>query len=98
MAERPPNQPNERGRWHPPPSPDKADKEVDRLSALAVTTRMRLGQQQPQVRTDPPDRKDGRCVQCRGERPEIAVKNQDPFCSTACARDWHDLTDLAPEG
>jgi hypothetical protein len=92
MVERPPNQRNQRGRWHPPPSSDKAEKEVDRLTTLAEMTRMRLGQQQQQqqLRTDPPDRKDGRCVQCRGERPEIAVKNGDPFCSTACARDWHD--------
>jgi len=86
MAETSPHQPSGRGQQHPPPS---LDKETDRLTTLAEQTRLRLGQQ-PQIGIDPSRRKDGRCAQCRGERPEVAVKNQDPFCSTTCARDWHD--------
>lgn len=42
------------------------------------------------LRADPPERRDGRCVNCRGSRPEVAAKNGDPFCSTLCARAWHD--------
>jgi hypothetical protein len=42
------------------------------------------------IRADPSRRRDGRCSGCGGERPEVAVKNGDPFCSTGCARGWHD--------
>jgi hypothetical protein len=93
MANRYSLQSHGRGQWHPSPSPDK---EADRLTTLAESTRMRLGHQQPQIRSDPPDRDDGRCVNCRGERPEIAVRNHDPFCSTVCARGWHDQTADSP--
>jgi hypothetical protein len=48
-----------------------------------------LGNQRP-IRADPSGRRDGRCSCCGGERPEVAVKNGDPFCSTGCARRWHD--------
>jgi hypothetical protein len=41
------------------------------------------------IRADPSRRRDGRCSGCGGERPEVAVKNGDPFCSTSCARGWH---------
>lgn len=34
-------------------------------------------------------RRHGRCTCCGSERPEVAAKNGDPFCSTACARGWH---------
>jgi hypothetical protein len=90
MSKRPPNHPSDRGRWNPPPETG-----ADRLSSLAETARLRLGEH-PWIRADPPDRKDGRCAHCRGERPEVAVKNGDPFCSTACARGWHDqLEDIS---
>jgi hypothetical protein len=36
---------------------------------------------------DPPVRGDGSCV-CGRERPPVAVKHADPFCSTECARRW----------
>jgi hypothetical protein len=38
---------------------------------------------------DPPGG-DGRCTNCRSDRPEIAVKDGDPFCSNECARTRHD--------
>ena len=50
---------------------------------------MRLDKQPP-IRTDPPQRKDGRCTECGEDRPDVAVKNGDPFCSSVCARIWHD--------
>jgi hypothetical protein len=42
------------------------------------------------IRADPPPRRDGHCPCCGSERPDVAVKNGDPFCSTGCARGWHD--------
>ena len=48
-----------------------------------------LGHQRP-IRADPSPRRDGRCPCCGSERPDVAVKNGDPFCSTGCARGWHD--------
>jgi hypothetical protein len=56
---------------------------------------MRLNEQ-PALPADPPQRKDGRCVSCRGSRPEVAVKNGDPFCSTSCARAWHGQIEDSP--
>lgn len=40
---------------------------------------------------DPPTRRDGRCVVCRGERKPIALEHDDPFCSTTCARSYYRL-------
>lgn len=55
----------------------------------------RMRKQLP-VKADPPVRRDGRCRGCGGERPEGAFKHVDPFCSTACARGWHDETIASP--
>jgi hypothetical protein len=38
------------------------------------------------VKTDPPTREDGRCIQCEKRRPPIAVEFDDPFCSNVCCR------------
>jgi hypothetical protein len=44
----------------------------------------------PEIRKDDPEvRKDGKCQVCKGERPEVAVKNFDPFCSATCSRKYH---------
>lgn len=40
-------------------------------------------------RKDPPLRSDGGCAVCEKPRPEIAVKNLDPFCSAVCCRAYH---------
>lgn len=37
----------------------------------------------------PQVKRDGRCLQCDGERPPVAVTERDPFCSTACSKAWH---------
>lgn len=39
--------------------------------------------------------KQDRCFLCGRERPEAAVKEGDPFCSTPCARKYHG-TELEP--
>lgn len=39
---------------------------------------------------DPPVRTDGRCVVCRGERPDLAKRYLDPFCSNDCCRAYYD--------
>lgn len=39
---------------------------------------------------DPPVRYDGLCFVCKGVRPDPAVEHGDPFCSTGCARVFHD--------
>ncbi len=50
------------------------------------------------MKTDPPVRRDGLCVQCHGPRKvpkrhhkgiDPAVYALDPFCSSPCARFWH---------
>lgn len=41
------------------------------------------------LRANPPARRDGRCVCCGGERPEMALRGGDPFCSRRCAHEWH---------
>ena len=51
---------------------------------------------QPPIRPDPSRRRDGRCSSCGNERPEVAVKNGDPFCSTGCARGWHNQLASSP--
>lgn len=58
------------------------------------------------MKTDPRVRKNGRCAQCGGDRtPAKGLSGQtgtfaqifadavkaDPFCSTRCCREWHDL-------
>jgi hypothetical protein len=45
------------------------------------------------MKANPPVRPDGRCVCCGGERPEVALRSSDPFCSSKCARGWHDQLD-----
>jgi hypothetical protein len=82
--------PRDRGGWKPPP-----DTAIDRYGKLAEEARLRLGEG-PSLLADPPRRGDGCCVNCRRGRPEVAVKHGDPFCSTGCARTWHDQ--LAPVG
>jgi hypothetical protein len=74
------------------PAPKAA---TDRYRDLAETTRLRMGLQSP-LRADPRERKDGCCVNCRGSRPEVAIKSADPFCSTRCARTWHDQLTESP--
>jgi hypothetical protein len=32
-------------------------------------------------------------VWCGKERPEVALRNIDPFCSSTCARKWHNQLD-----
>jgi hypothetical protein len=83
------NQPG-RGRWNAPP-----DTSVNRLGNLAEETRLRLGGQ-GSFQSDPPLRRDGCCANCRSSRPEVAVKNGDPFCSTGCARTWHSQSAGSP--
>jgi len=48
------------------------------------------------ARPDPPIRADGRCAMwgksCstpHGERPPLAVREHDPFCSTQCCKRYH---------
>lgn len=53
-----------------------------------TTQRMREDAQRRPA-TDPPTRPDGRCLRCLGERPRGAVKHNDPFCSSTCARSWY---------
>jgi hypothetical protein len=44
------------------------------------------------MRADPPRRRDGRCP-CGKERPAAAITRGDPFCSSKCAREWHNQPD-----
>jgi hypothetical protein len=76
--------PRDRSWWNHPP-----ETAINRYGKLAEETRMRLGEH-ASLSVDPPQRRDGRCASCRDSRPEIAVRNGDPFCSTRCARFWHD--------
>jgi hypothetical protein len=76
--------PRDQGWWRTPP-----ETAIEHYGKLAEKARLRLGER-PSLLADPPQRGDGRCVNCRGSRPEIAVKNGDPFCSTGCACTWHD--------
>lgn len=39
-----------------------------------------------QPKTEPKVRKNGKCYVCRGERPPIAHRNLDPFCSSDCCK------------
>lgn len=57
-----------------PPSKAGASTDAQRRAALR------------RPRTDPPTRADGFCYVCRGTRPAIALKHDDPFCSGGCAR------------
>jgi len=41
-------------------------------------------------RPDPPVRKNGRCAVCNGQRPALAILQNDPFCSNTCCRVWHE--------
>jgi hypothetical protein len=42
---------------------------------------------------DPGVRKHGRCRVCGTPRPELAVANKDPFCSTSCCRQHYKVID-----
>jgi hypothetical protein len=81
---------SDRSWWRHPP-----ETAIDRYRNLAEKTRLRLGEP-PSLPADPPQRGDRRCVNCRGSRPELAVKNGDPFCSTGCARTWYDQLAASP--
>jgi hypothetical protein len=76
--------PRDRAWWRPPPGTA-----ISHYGKLAEEARFRLGERRS-LPADPPQRGDGRCVNCRRSRPSFAVKNGDPFCSTRCARTWHD--------
>jgi hypothetical protein len=51
------------------------------------------------VKTDPPTRQDGRCIQCEKRRPPTAVEFDDPFCSSDCCRAFYGcpLRDAKPK-
>jgi hypothetical protein len=76
--------PRDHGWWTPPP-----ESPINHYAMLAERARRRLGEQ-PSMQADPPQGADGRCAECGAPRPEVAIKNADPFCSTPCARSWHD--------
>lgn len=38
---------------------------------------------------EPRVRRDGLCTVCKKERPVVAKKNLDPFCSSPCCRAWY---------
>jgi len=82
LPRRPAPHPSDRD-WSTP-----ADEAKAHSARLAEETRQRIGGQ-PALPDNPPQRRDGSCVSCGGDRSEIAVKNGDPFCSTGCAKDWH---------
>src|SRR4029453_2176725 len=73
--------PRDHGWWTPPP--------INHVAKLADRTRERLGEQ-TSLPADPPQRDEGRFAEWGAPRPEVAVKNGDPLCSTPCARSWHD--------
>ncbi len=50
-------------------------------------------EKQPPLKANPPVQSDGRCVCCGGARPEVALRSGDPFCSSKCAREWHNQLD-----
>jgi hypothetical protein len=60
--------PRDRGWWRRPP-----ETAIEHYGKLAEKARLRLGER-PSLLADPPQRGDGRCVNCRRSRPEIAVK------------------------
>ena len=41
-------------------------------------------------RPDPPVRRNGRCAVCNGQRPALAIMQNDPFCSNTCCRIYHE--------
>ena len=52
------------------------------------------------MKPDPPVRRDGRCAECgkprypgRSRKYGKGAADLDPFCSTNCARKWHDVKD-----
>ena len=82
--------PRDHSWWKPPPETTS-----EHYGKLAERARLRLAEP-PSLLADPPRRGDRRCVNCRSCLPEIAVKNGDPFCSTECARTWHDQLAASP--
>lgn len=42
-------------------------------------------------------RRDGRCRQCKGVRPDAAVIEKDPFCTAACCREFYGVELSYPE-
>jgi len=52
------------------------------------------------MKPDPPVRRDGKCAECgkprypgRSRKYGKGAADLDPFCSTNCARKWHDVED-----
>jgi hypothetical protein len=43
------------------------------------------------TKTDPPVKKNGKCVVCNSQRPPIAQACGDPFCSAKCCREWYEV-------
>lgn len=37
------------------------------------------------------------CAQCGEPLNDLTVKNQDPFCRTACANGWHEFVPLSAQ-
>lgn len=43
------------------------------------------------MKADPRIKKNGRCAVCTQKRPPAAVEAEDPFCSNACCREFHEV-------
>lgn len=41
-------------------------------------------------------RRDGKCRECLGERPQLAVNERDPFCTAECCREYYGV--VIPDG
>lgn len=37
------------------------------------------------------------CVQCGGERSQVAVRHGDPFCCTVCCKAWYGVAERVDE-
>lgn len=44
-----------------------------------------------QIKKDPKVRRDGMCYTCKGPRPEVAIKEHDPFCKSDCCREYYGI-------
>jgi hypothetical protein len=42
--------------------------------------------------------KNGCCIVCGKERPAVAIKHRDPFCSAVCSRKHHGTRDVWVKG
>jgi hypothetical protein len=43
------------------------------------------------TKKEPRVRKDGSCPTCGRGRPGVAESHHDPFCSSACCREWYGI-------